>query len=414
VITKAQRSSVYRLAAARLISMTGSGASWIALAYILFHLTGRSSVWVAWTFLLTFGVQGVLAPLASALGDRFDRRRVLVITDLVAAAGYVGLAFMRTPGQLLAMAFVTAAIESPIWAVSAAAIPNLVSEDEPRDLTWANGAVAFSRNVGQFAGPLLGGVLVALAAPGSTPAQLRVAAFVVFGLNALSFLVSAWFVGSTPGRFNGDRKDADEYRGIRAGFTFMARDRVLRALTFGWVVLLLGAGTTIIAEVALSDAFHSGAFGYGLFSAMWGGGAALGSVLAQWKLRARDEAYAVIGGVAFVALGLGLVAVAPWLGLAVALVGVAGLGEGFGGVGEQAIIQRRTPDEVRSRVMGATEAAVLLALAVSFAIGGAIVEAVGPRWAYALAGLSTTLALAIIVRPLREDAELQHGPRRAG
>ena len=55
--------------------------------------------------------------------------------------------------------------------------------------------------------------------------------------------------------------------------------------------------------------------------------------------------------------------------------------------------------------------ALPLALAVSFAIGGVIVEAVGPRWAYAFAGLSTTLALAIIARQHREDAELQHGTR---
>ena len=113
-----ERAAVRRLAAARLISLTGSGAAFAALAYIMFQLTGESR-WVSWTLLLTFGAQGLFAPLGSALGDRFDRRKVLVIADLVAAAGFVGLAFAETPGQLLVMAFVTATLESPIWSVSA-------------------------------------------------------------------------------------------------------------------------------------------------------------------------------------------------------------------------------------------------------------------------------------------------------
>nr|MDP9328752.1 MFS transporter [Actinomycetota bacterium] len=135
-----QRRAVRRVAAARLISLGGSGAAFAALAYVIYHLTGRSNTWVAWTLLLTIGAQGVFVSVASWLGDRFERRRVLVITDLCAAAGFVVLMFMRTPGQYLLVAFVTAVIESPIYAVSSAAVPNLVDED---GLSWANAVVAF-------------------------------------------------------------------------------------------------------------------------------------------------------------------------------------------------------------------------------------------------------------------------------
>ncbi len=406
MITRAQRRAVRRVATARLVSVSGSGAAWIALAFILFRITQRSSTWVAALFLLTFGVQGLLSPLASALGDHFDRRRILVLADLAAAGGFLALALMRSPGQLLALAFVTAALESPIWAVSSSAIPNLVDE---ADLTWANGVVALGRNMGEFLGPILGGGLVAVMAPDSTPAQLRLAGYVVFGTNALSFLLSAWLVGTTEGRFNGDRERAEEFKGLRAGFVFLVRDRVLRSMTLGWSVLLLGVGTTLVAEVALADAFHAGSIGYGALASLWGGGAVVGALLARWKLTARHEANAALGGVAVLGLGLGLVSIAPWLALAAGLVGLAGMGDGFGSVGEQAIMQRRTPDEVRSRVMGATETSILLALAVSFAFGGALVQAVGPRWAYALAGCTTMLGLLIMFRPLRDDARARYG-----
>ena len=128
-----------RVAAARGISLTGSGAAFAALAYIVYRLTGGSAVWLSVTLLLTMGLQGVVQPFASWLGDRFDRRRVLVISDLAAAAGFVALAFAGTPGQLVVVAAITAVLESPVWAVAGASIPNLVEEEH---LPWANGQVA--------------------------------------------------------------------------------------------------------------------------------------------------------------------------------------------------------------------------------------------------------------------------------
>ena len=396
-----ERAAVRRLATARLISLTGSGAAFAALAYIMFQLTGESR-WVSWTLLLTFGAQGLFAPLGSALGDRFDRRRVLVVSDLAAAVGFVALAFANTPGQLLVMAFITATLESPIWSVSAAAVPNLVDAE---DLSWANGTIAVGRNIGNLVGPILGGVLVALFAPDSTPEQLQTAGYWVFGLNAVSFVGSAWLIATTPGSFTGERDEDHRFGGLRDGVVFLLRDPVLRAITLAWVVLLLGAGFTLVAEVALVEELGAGAIGYGLLNAGWGGGAALGSFLAQRYLRERYESRALIWGVAFVGLCLGLIGVAPWLPLAVGLMVGAGTGEGIGGVAEQGILQRRTPDHVRSRVIGASESAILIALAVSFAFGGEVVDSLGPRGAFAIGGLSCLAAALVLVRPLGHQGE---------
>src|SRR5215210_8400249 len=138
------RSAVRRVAAARGISLTGSQAAFAALAYIVYRLTDESAAWLSVTLLLTMGVQGMVQPIASWFGDRFDRRRVLVVSDLLAATGFVALAFARTPGQLVAIACLTAILESPVWAVAAAAVPNLIDEDH---LAWANGQVTIGRNL---------------------------------------------------------------------------------------------------------------------------------------------------------------------------------------------------------------------------------------------------------------------------
>ncbi len=404
-----QRQAVRRVAGARLISLAGSGAAFAALAYVIYHLTGESNTWVAWTLLLTIGAQGVFVSVASWLGDRFERRRVLVITDLCAAAGFGVLMFMRTPGQYLFVAFLTAVVESPIYAVSSAAVPNLVDEDS---LSWANGVVAFGRNVGNLVGPVLGGAVVAVFASGSDPsiADLHTAAMWVFGLNVITFLVSAWLIGTTPGRFNDVRDEASEHHGAIAGMRFLVRDPVLRRIAIAWAVLLLGVGMSIVGEVALADEFDSGSLGYGLLASAWGGGAVIGSVLAQRRLRAANEYRSLIGAVLIAGLGFGTTAVAPWLVIALMCMVVGGVGEGVAGVAEQGIFQRRAPDDVRSRVLGALEAIVLISLALSFAFGGTVVDALGPRITYAIGGLTFLLAAAILAPGYGRMLDTEHRP----
>lgn len=401
------RSAVRRVALARGISLTGSGAAFSALAYIVYRLTGESEAWLSWTLLLTMGLQGLVQPLASWLGDRFDRRRVLVASDLAAAAGFVALAFARTPAQLLAIASVTAVLESPVWAVAAASVPNLVEED---DLPWANGQVAIGRHLGSFVGPLLGGAMAAALAPGDDPTadRLHMAGVVVFGINAASFLGSAWLVARTPGRFNDERPAEPQHVGIQAGFRYAMRDHVLRAILVGWSILVLGVGLILVAELPYALSFDQGPFGYGLISALWGGGAAVGAVFAARWLTARREPMTLLvaillGGLVMLAIGWSAI----WL-VALALMAVEGLCEGFASVSEQGLIQRRSPDEVRSRVAGAVEAVTLVALAVSLTAGGPIVEAFGPRVAYVISGIATLLGGLIMVGPMRNPGLPPH------
>jgi MFS family permease len=394
------------VAVARGISLTGSGAAFTVLAYIVYRLTGESAIWLSVTLLLTMGMQGLVQPIASWLGDRFDRRRVLVISDLAAAAGFVGLAFARTPGQLVVVASITAILESPVWAVAGASIPNLIEEEH---LPWANGQVAIGRHLGSFIGPLLGTQLVVLlAGDGASPDRLLGAGAFVFGLNTASFLFSAWLIGSTPGRFNDERSEKQEHPGIRAGFRYALSDPVLRAILIGWSVLLLGVGLILVAELPYADEFGKGAFGYGLISALWGGGAALGAVFAARWLTAEREprtllVSVLLGGVIMFAVGWSPV----WIA-ALALMVAEGICEGFASVAEQGLLQRRTPDDVRSRVAGAVEAATLIALAVSLTAGGPIVEALGPRTAYYIGGAMTVAAALIMAGALRHPGPPPH------
>jgi len=383
----AEKTAVRRLAAARLISITGGAAAYTALMYTVYDRTG-SATWLSATLLLTFGVAGIFAPLGGALGDRFDRRRVMIVSDLAGAACFGAMAFVDDPGWLLGLAFWSAIVEQPFWSASAAAIPNLVDDDR---LAWANGLVALGRNTGIMVGPAIGGLLVGAIGPGW-----------VFGLNGVSFVLSALLVWSVHARFSGDRSDPTEHRGLRAGFVFLARDRVLRTIVFAWTALVLGMGFVMVADVPLVEHFGAGSLGYGLLIGTWGAGSVLGS-LAGRTLTEEKEPRALFLGMALIALSTGAIAVSPWFAPILVMSLMSGFGDAITMVAEQGIQQRRTPDAVRSRVVSASEAIITVAFAVSLVAAGPVLEALGPQNVYAIGGATALAGSAVLLPVLRGE-----------
>jgi MFS family permease len=379
------RSAARRVAAARLLSLTGSSAAFTALLFVVYRQT-RSSGWVAAALLLTLGVRGLLSPLGSLLGDRFDRRSVMIVSDLAGALCFAAMVPIHGAGPLLLLAFLAAVAETPFFPAASGAVPNLVPVD---DLAWANSTVALGSNIGYLFGPALGGALVgALGAPA------------VFGANAISFLASAALVASARGRFSAERPDASAHRGLRAGFRFIAADPVLSRMTVSAAVFALTVGSVLVAELPLAISFSTDAFGYGLLSTFWGTGALFGSLSGRW-ITERNRWHVMVYGCLVTATGFAAVAVAPAFVFVLGAMLVAGASDGLVDVAFELVYQIRSPDEVRSRVLGALETVFLVGLAVSFPFAGLLIGAFGPKVCYAVAGAGTVTAAALIVPLLR-------------
>lgn len=345
-----------------------------------------SAAWMSATLLLTIGAMGVLTPFGGVLGDRFDRRRVMIASDLAAGAAIACLALTHTPAVMLAIALVSAAAQAPFYSASTAAVPNLVG---PADLAWANATMSMGRNAGQVAGPVMGGVLVGSLGPSA-----------VFLLNAACFAVSAALVAGVRGRFRADAHDADEHRGVRAGFRFLVGDRVLLLITLAWVVLLAGVGPILVAELPLAHSFGVGSTGYGLLASSWGLGAIAGSLVGR-RLAGRLERPLLTASAFGMAAGFATVSLAGAFAVALAGMAAAGVADGAGGVAEQGILQRRTPDAVRARVLAASEALLLVAFAASFTLAGPVIGLAGVRGAYAVAAAASLAAAAIMILAMR-------------
>jgi MFS family permease len=146
--------------------------------------------------------------------------------------------------------------------------------------------------------------------------------------------------------------------------------------------------------------------GFGLLIACWGTGSVIGSAAGRWMNEQTEPVWLVIGafGIAAAAFAVGF---APAFPFALGALLVMGTCDGLTIVSENGIMQRRTPDAVRSRTMGAFEALLSVGLVVAYLLAGPVLSAVGPRWVYRIGGVAA-LAAAIVLVPilrLRRDAE---------
>ena len=233
----------------------------------------------------------------------------------------------------------------------------------------------------------------------------------MFLVNVVTLLASAALTATVYGTFNEERTGNDHH-GMTAGFQFVWNDRILRTLVAAWFVTLLGVGTLLVAEYPLAEVFGTGSIGYGLLIGCWGAGTMVGTLAAE-RLVPKSAYWALVAGMAVMAVMLGSVALAPWFILICATQLVGGFADSHVNVAEQFVTQERTPDLLRSRVFAANEAIMLAALGISMAAGGPITDAFGPRFAYGVTGVSMLIAagmLAFGVRELRRSRAHTHAP----
>jgi predicted MFS family arabinose efflux permease len=227
---------------------------------------------------------------------------------------------------------------------------------------------------------------------------------VVFGANAVSFVVSAALVWSIRAAFSSGSRDGTEDSNLTAGIRFVARDKVLRAMTLAFIPIQFGQGLSVVADVPLVTLFGVGALGYGALIAFWGGGSIIGSLAAR-LMSQRVELIAFALGSFIVTAMCVFVGLSPLFLGVLAAVCVMGFGEGTQVVAQQSIMQRRTPDAVRSRVAAAMDAVAQISIGISFLAAGAIVAWLGPRGTYVfggLVGLLSVLALRPVIAARRE------------
>jgi MFS family permease len=333
-------------------------------------------------------------PVAGWLVDHFETRHVLAVTAAAQALVVAGLA--AWDGLAITYALVFAlncglTVERPALF---ALIPRIVGEDRaPGAYAWFESVKYATFTLGLLAGGVLTGAF------GSSVALLvNAGTFVVTTLVALALRTRRAPAAEHP------HADAAKRR-MTAGLRVIFQDRLLRTITIVTAASILFGGIDNVADVFLAkDALHIGDAGYGAMAACWGFGMIAGAALLGRRVTASTAALAVVGAVA--AMGLAILATAPapvvWTALGTLFVG--GIGNGTANVAARVLLQARVADALRGRVYSANSAANSLADFGALAVGGVLVQAIGPRWSLVLAGAGCALVAAWGLPAVRRTA----------
>lgn len=356
--------------------------------------------------LLAEAIPGLMAPVLGALSDRRpDRRALMVQCELGQAALYAAIAIWLPPYAWLLVLVAFATLFSRTFsAASKSAIPALVERD---DLLSANALINTVFNLQVALGPALGGLLVALSGGSRTAIAIDAGSFAVSGLLMLGLPRVPRAASGLP----------DEGLGsdVRAGLTYIWRDPLLRVLVMSMFAFVMFASLDNVAVVFLvRDVLHAGPFAYGAAMSAFGLGMIAGALGLVRRWSTVHPATIVGAGMFFTAAGNLLVGLAPVVGLVIAFMALAGVGNGIGLVGEDTLIQRHVPEHLLGRVVGAVASAIFLGSMVAYAAGSVFVDATSPRTALISSGIAVfgvaALAWPALSRAAASDRESRARP----
>ena len=373
-----------RLWFALLTSDFGDAIGRIALVILVFQETGSGLAAALVPALSVLPFLG-LGQIVTSFVDRWPRRRVLVVADLIRAAAFGLMALpIGTPGRL-ALLTVASAVEPPFLAVRRAITPSTLPEHHFGD---GIRLLSATTEVALLTGAAAGGLLTAAWGPAT-----------VMALNAATFAVSALALQGLPLR----RVEAPATTGerLRAGWQAMTGDRIVRHVWLWFPALSATAlGMEALITPFVFDELERGEVVVGVLA----GVVSVGVLLAAALLPRRTEHVGLVHQMGFVAaLGsaivLGFLLLPPTLPFAiVAFVGVGAIYSAR--IPSQILYGERIDESARAASASLADGAYAVAQIVGSLGAGALVDAAGARpAAITIAALGVTGGLWVRLRP---------------
>ncbi|HEV3119645.1 MAG TPA: MFS transporter [Gemmataceae bacterium] len=337
--------SYRRLLIGSLLASTGNEMQSVAIGWELYERT-NSAVYLGLAGLAQFVPMFLLALPAGHLADRFDRKRIVILTQIGMAVTSLGLAAISyTTGPVyLIYLFLCCAGSCQAYSFPArwALLPGVVSGDELHNaITWGSS----SWQIASVIGPAAGGLLIAA----TRHAHIQHAAF-NYLLAATCALACAGLVARVAVRPAESIRETMSYQSLLRGLRFVWETKpILATITLDLFSVLLG-GATALLPIFATDILHAGPTGLGWLRAAPSLGAlAMALALAHRPPLRRPGIvllWAVAGfGVATIGFGL-----SRFFWLSLVCLFLTGAFDNISVVVRGTLVQVLTPDSLRGRV----------------------------------------------------------------
>lgn len=390
-----------RLSIGNFITSLGRQMLNVAVGWELYERTG-SALALAYIGLAQVLPVMLLALVGGQIADRFDRTRIVLLTQLLLVATSVGMALLSYWRGPVSFVYVFLTLIGFASAFNGPARATLVAETVPPE-AFANAATWRSSTfqLAAVVGPALGGLLIAF---------LR-SATLVYALDAVASLIFVWLLLRMRRRPVTRIREPITLKSALAGIGFLRRERVLlSAITLDLFAVLLG-GATVVLPIFAKDVLHVGPAGLGWLRAAPSVGAvvvAFGLAYAPpFKQVGKTLLWSVGGfGVATIVFGLSQSFV-----LSLVMLALLGGLDSVSVVIRNALFLVRTPDEMRGRVNALTSVFVSMSNELGGFESGVAAALFGPVASVVGGGIGTIVVVLLIawrwpeVRRLRELSE---------
>ncbi len=359
------------------VSQLGDWFNLIASAELITSLTD-SGVAVSSLFLARFLPLFLFSPIAGVLADRYSRKAIMIVADILRAATVISFLLIRSPDQLwmlyalTTLQFILSALFTP---ARSAVLANVVPK---KDLVPANALDSLTWSTMLALGAFLGGVVAAL-----------FGARIAFIADAGTFLLSAFFIGrimikvpleTAKVEHNGflDFVDGFRYLWSRPFIRVIALVKAGGSLVWGAInVLEINFANEIFPLDQIIDGgginvSDGGTATLGIIYVVSGIGTGLGPILVRKGLGDKLPRL-MIGitlGFGLLAFGIGLLSVSQSLGVYLLATLIRTVGSGTIWVFSAAFLQMIVPDRFRGRVFAFEFAMLTLTQSISVFAGG--------------------------------------------
>ncbi len=380
------------------VSLVGDGIYLVAIAWLVYDLSNEPGalaiVGLAWTLPMVLGLL-----LAGVLSDRFERRRLLVLSDLIRCAAIGAIATLSLAGvvelwHVIALVVVYGAGEALFLPAFSAIVPDVVPREQ---LMQANTLRELMEPLGlRFAGPALGGLLITVFDVGTA-----------FLVDALTFLGSAIIV-SLMSRQPAPREESHSFRkDLMEGFAYVRAHAWLWATLAGAALFLLvtyGPFEVLLPYIIRNELGGSAAT-FGTVMAAGGLGSIAAALLLSRTGAPRRHVTFMWGAWGIgTTLDIGLaISSAAWQMCAIAFFSF-----GFATAGMvvwATLVNTLVPAEMLGRVSSLDWFVSIGLVPLSFALTGPVAEWLGARTTLALAGGVGLLTFFILFVPGVRDPE---------
>ena len=360
---------------AGLISYTGNWMLGVARPIIVYQMTG-STIATGGIVLASMLPSILLSSFAGVFVDRWERKRTMVIVNVLLGLSLIPLTFVRSADQLwlfYVVTFVQATLVQFFAPAENAMLPLLVDEQH---LVSANALNSLNNNLARLIGPAIGGILLS-AAGLSAVVLVDSATYWIAAALILLISVTSRPTPTTDPVPGGVTRLARDWR---AGLRVIQTDPLLKLLFVCAAIMALGEGAVGVLFVPfVTDVLRGEATFLGWLMSAQAVGGLIGGVVISWVgPRTTPLRLFIFGSLIFGTIDLmifNFTAAAP--GLALLLFVIVGIPTVGIGTGYDTLVQLRTVDAYRGRVFGAIQTVMALFAIVGTGIASVLGEVIG-------------------------------------